>query len=69
MYIFLLEFHFLIIIFQTESLVRVATSQVHRLLPHVPQKFYRLGTSQKPGHLLAMVKSDAAKKHPVIIFR
>jgi hypothetical protein len=49
--------------------VRVSTSQVHRLLPHVPQKFYRLGQSQKPGQLLVMVKTDVAKKHPVIIFR
>ncbi|PNF19193.1 hypothetical protein B7P43_G09601 [Cryptotermes secundus] len=55
-------------VIQTDSLVRVTTSQVHRLLPHVPQKFYRLGRSHKPGQLLAMVKSDTAKKHPVIIF-
>jgi hypothetical protein len=49
--------------------VRVTSSQVHRLLPHVPQKFYRLGKSQKPAQLLAMAKEDVAKKHPLIIFR
>ncbi|GFG30487.1 hypothetical protein Cfor_08112 [Coptotermes formosanus] len=53
---------------ETESLVRVTSSQVHRLLPHVPQKFYRLGKSQKPAQLLAMVKQAVARKHPVIIF-
>jgi hypothetical protein len=68
-YIYHIEYNFLIFSFQTESLVKVSTSQVHRLLPHIPQKFYRLGQSQKPGQLLAMVKTDVAKKHPVIIFR
>lgn len=55
-------------VIETESLVRVTSSQVHRLLPHVPQKFYRLGKSQKPAQLLAMAKEDVAKKHPLIIF-
>jgi hypothetical protein len=57
------------IFLQTESLERVTSNQVHRLLPHIPQKFYRLGKSQKAAQLLAMVKNNVAKEHPVIIFR
>jgi len=57
------------IFLQTESFVRVTSNQVHRLLPHIPQKFYRLGRSQKAAQLLAMIKNDVAKEHPVIIFR
>jgi len=48
--------------------VRVTSNQVHRLLPHIPQKFYRLGKSQKAAQLLAMIKNNVAKEHPVIIF-
>ncbi|KDR24181.1 probable ATP-dependent RNA helicase DDX28 isoform X2 [Zootermopsis nevadensis] len=55
-------------VIETESLLRVTSNQVHRILPHVPQKFYRLGRSQKPVQLLTMVKQDVVKKHPVIIF-
>ncbi|XP_069691815.1 probable ATP-dependent RNA helicase DDX28 [Periplaneta americana] len=55
-------------IVDTDSLQRVSSNQVHHLLPHVPQKFYRLGQSQKPAQLLAMVKQDVGRKHPIIIF-
>lgn len=57
------------IFLQTESFVRVTSNQVHRLLPHIPQKFYRLAKSQKAAQLLAMIKNNVAKEHPVIIFR
>jgi len=58
-----------VIFLQTESFVRVTSNQVHRLLPHIPQKFYRLGKLQKAAQLLAMIKNDVAKEHPIIIFR
>ena len=32
------------------------TPSVHRLMPHVPQKFYRIGTQQKLGLLLLFEK-------------
>lgn len=55
-------------VIEPDSLVRVATSHVHRLMPHVPQKFYRLSINQKPAQLLTMVKNNIAKKEPTIIF-
>ncbi|CAG2060082.1 unnamed protein product, partial [Timema podura] len=51
-----------------DSLVKVTTSHLHRILPHVPQKFMRLGRSQKPEQLLKLVKADLANKEPVIVF-
>lgn len=51
-----------------ESLKTVTTSKIHRLLPHVPQKFLRLGKAQKPAELLRLVQSDVNKKCPVMIF-
>jgi superfamily II DNA/RNA helicase len=55
-------------VIETESFMRVTSNQVHRLLPHIPQKFYRLGKLQKAAQLLAMIKNNVAKEHPVIIF-
>ncbi|KAJ9585311.1 hypothetical protein L9F63_002896, partial [Diploptera punctata] len=55
-------------IIESESLMKISTSHVHRLMPHVPQKFYRLSRSQKPAQLLTMVKHNIANKHPTIIF-
>nr|CAD7440677.1 unnamed protein product [Timema bartmani] len=52
-----------------DSLVKVTTGHLHRILPHVPQKFLRLGRSQKPEQLLKLVKADLANKEPVIVFR
>nr|CAD7201367.1 unnamed protein product [Timema douglasi] len=51
-----------------DSLVKVTTSHLHMLLPHVPQKFLRLGRTQKPEQLLKLVKADSANKEPVIVF-
>nr|CAD7265710.1 unnamed protein product [Timema shepardi] len=51
-----------------DSLVKVTTSHLHMLLPHVPQKFMRLGRTQKPEQLLKLVKADSANKEPVIVF-
>ncbi|KAM3963665.1 putative ATP-dependent RNA helicase Dbp21E2 [Aphomia sociella] len=51
-----------------ESLKTVTTSNIHRLLPHVPQKFLRLGKAQKPGELLKLVQADVNQQRPVMIF-
>ncbi|XP_013185334.2 probable ATP-dependent RNA helicase DDX28 [Amyelois transitella] len=51
-----------------ESLKTVVTSSIHRLLPHVPQKFLRIGKAQKPGELLKLVQADVNLKRPVMIF-
>ncbi|KAI5751783.1 hypothetical protein M8J77_010801 [Diaphorina citri] len=50
------------------SLQRIVTSRAHQLLPHVPQKFLRIGASQKPSELLKIVKQDVKHDIPVIIF-
>ncbi|XP_076305820.1 putative ATP-dependent RNA helicase Dbp21E2 isoform X1 [Tachypleus tridentatus] len=55
-------------IIDVNSLVNVSTHQLHRILPHVPQKFLRMSSPQKAGTLLKLAKADINKKHPVMIF-
>ncbi|XP_013780020.1 probable ATP-dependent RNA helicase DDX28 isoform X2 [Limulus polyphemus] len=55
-------------IIDVNSLVNVSTNQLHRILPHVPQKFLRMSTPQKAGMLLELVKADFNKRRPVMIF-
>uniref|UniRef100_A0A8D9ATM8 RNA helicase n=1 Tax=Cacopsylla melanoneura TaxID=428564 RepID=A0A8D9ATM8_9HEMI len=50
------------------TLQRIMTSRAHQLLPHVPQKFLRLGPGQKPSELLKIIKRDVKHNIPVIIF-
>ncbi|XP_013175941.1 PREDICTED: probable ATP-dependent RNA helicase DDX28 [Papilio xuthus] len=51
-----------------QSLRTITTSNIHKLLPHVPQKFLRLGKAQKPMELLKLVQADVNQKRPVMIF-
>ncbi|XP_047530312.1 probable ATP-dependent RNA helicase DDX28 [Vanessa atalanta] len=51
-----------------QSLRTVTTSNIHKLLPHVPHKFLRLGKAQKPMELLKLVQTDVNLKRPVMIF-
>ncbi|XP_063618436.1 probable ATP-dependent RNA helicase DDX28 [Cydia splendana] len=51
-----------------QSLKTVTTSKIHRILPHVPHKFLRLGKAQKPVELLKLVRADLNLKRPVMIF-
>ncbi|CAH0581603.1 unnamed protein product [Chrysodeixis includens] len=51
-----------------QSLKTVTTSNIHKLLPHVPQKFLRLGKAHKPAELLKLVQADLNLKRPVMIF-
>lgn len=51
-----------------ESLKMVRTSNIHRILPHVPQKFLRLGKAHKPAELLKLVQADQNERRPVMIF-
>lgn len=53
-------------IVNVESLKRITTNKLHRIL--VLQKFMRLGPSQKPEELLKYVKPKVSKKQNVIIF-
>ncbi|CAF0948260.1 unnamed protein product [Rotaria sp. Silwood1] len=51
-----------------DQINKMLTPSVHRIMPHVPQKFYRIGNQQKLGLLLKLVKYDLEKKHPCLIF-
>ncbi|XP_041988504.1 probable ATP-dependent RNA helicase DDX28 [Aricia agestis] len=53
---------------QPESLHTVTTNKIHRLLPHIPHKFIRLGKAQKPVELLKLVQADMNQRRPVMIF-
>ena len=50
------------------SFSKITTERLHRLLPHVPQKFVRLSHLDKPAKLLELVKKDTSRKLPLIIF-
>lgn len=50
------------------SFNKITTDRLHRLLPHVPQKFIRLSHLDKPAKLLELVKKDANRQLPLIIF-
>ncbi|XP_049868379.1 probable ATP-dependent RNA helicase DDX28 [Pectinophora gossypiella] len=51
-----------------DSLKTVTTSNLHKVMPHVPQKFIRLGKAQKPLELLKLVQADMNQNRPVMIF-
>jgi len=51
-----------------DSFTKITTDSLHRLLPHVPQKFVRLSHLDKPTKLLELVKKDVDRKLPLIIF-
>lgn len=50
------------------SLKTVTTSNIHKILPHVPHKFLRIGKAQKPVELLKIVQADLNQNRPVMIF-
>lgn len=50
------------------SFSKISTRQLHRLLPHVPQKFIRISHLDKPARLLELVKKDVSRQLPVIVF-
>lgn len=53
-------------IININSLENVTTEKLHKIL--VPQKFIRLGPSEKPVELLKYIKPKVSNKQPVIIF-
>lgn len=52
--------------FKTDSIVQISTANTHKVL--VPQKFMRLGSTQKPPMLLKFVKPRALRREPTLIF-
>ncbi|XP_039751630.1 probable ATP-dependent RNA helicase DDX28 [Pararge aegeria] len=51
-----------------QSLRTVTTNKIHKILPHVPHKFLRIGKAQKPAELLKLVQADINQQKPVMIF-
>lgn len=58
--------HYLLICLQVQSLKHMASDKLHHIL--VPQKFIRVGPSDKPTELLKYIKPKVANKEQVIIF-
>ncbi|XP_047001920.1 probable ATP-dependent RNA helicase DDX28 [Schistocerca americana] len=53
---------------EVDSLKKVTTGSLHQVMTHIPQKFIRLGKSQKPEELLRIAKSDSKSGIPLLIF-
>ncbi|KAL1139669.1 hypothetical protein AAG570_006647, partial [Ranatra chinensis] len=53
---------------ETDSLVPITSGRLHKVIPHILQTFYRLGTTQKPPKLLYLVKEAVSRRQPVLIF-
>ncbi|XP_035693515.1 probable ATP-dependent RNA helicase DDX28 [Branchiostoma floridae] len=51
-----------------ESLATVTTPALHRVMPHVSQKFLRVKPSSKAATVLELVKQDVNVNCPVIVF-
>ncbi|KAK2181810.1 hypothetical protein NP493_375g02085 [Ridgeia piscesae] len=51
-----------------DSMVKVMTPHLHRLMPHIPQKFVRIGSDQKPETLLKALKSNSTRRVPTLVF-
>lgn len=56
--------HFFLL--QVQTLVHVSSDKLHHIL--VPQKFMRMGPSDKPTELLKYIKPKVANKESVIVF-
>ncbi|XP_055839847.1 probable ATP-dependent RNA helicase DDX28 [Episyrphus balteatus] len=55
-------------IIDTSTLHQVVSPNLHRLMPHITHKFLRMNKSDRPANILTLVKSELAKKRPVIVF-
>ena len=55
-------------IIDTDTLTKVVSDDLHKILPYIPQKFIRMNKSGRPETLLRIVRSEMSKKRPVIIF-
>lgn len=55
-------------IIDTDTLKKVVSNDLHKILPYVTQKFLRSNKADRPENLLRIVKSEVQKKRPVIVF-
>lgn len=47
---------------------QVVSPSLHKILPHIKQKFVRMRKAEKAIELLSLVKEDMEKRRPVIVF-
>jgi ATP-dependent RNA helicase DDX28 len=55
-------------IIDTGTLKHVVSEDLHKILPYVTQKFMRTNKTNRPEHLLRIVKNEVDKHRPVIVF-
>lgn len=55
-------------VIDVKTIDEVTSSHLHRLMPHVEQKFLRVNKADRPAHLLSIVKKQMSLRRPVIIF-
>lgn len=55
-------------IIDTDTLRKVVSDDLHKILPYVTQKFIRMNKMDRPEWLLRIVKEELKKKRPVIVF-
>ncbi|KAM7353841.1 putative ATP-dependent RNA helicase Dbp21E2 [Cochliomyia hominivorax] len=55
-------------VIDVETIHEVVSPHLHKLMPHVDQRFLRVNKSDRPAHLLTIVKKELSLRRPVIIF-
>ncbi|XP_065357415.1 probable ATP-dependent RNA helicase DDX28 [Calliphora vicina] len=55
-------------VIDVETIHEVVSPHLHKLMPHVDQRFIRVNKSDRPAHLLTIVKKELSARRPVIIF-
>lgn len=56
------------LIIDTSTIHEAISPYLHKIMPHITQKFIRIRKSQRPIELLNLVKKDVEKKRPVVVF-
>lgn len=55
-------------VIDTNTITEVVSPNLHKILPHIQQKFIRMRKIERPMELLTLVKSELAKRRPIIVF-
>ncbi|XP_005190858.2 probable ATP-dependent RNA helicase DDX28 [Musca domestica] len=55
-------------VIDVQTIEEVSSENLHKLMPHVEQKFLRVNKADRPAHLLSIVKKEVALRRPIIIF-
>ncbi|XP_017470764.1 PREDICTED: probable ATP-dependent RNA helicase DDX28 isoform X3 [Rhagoletis zephyria] len=51
-----------------QTLQEVSSLNLHKLLPHIEQRFLRMSKQSRPTNLLSIVRKGIGKKQPLIVF-